>query len=234
MEGAADEAWDCFIAYPAQQRAVAEQLAGHLGPRVRVFFDRHALRPGDDWPQAIAAAIEASVVMVVIVAPETERAFYEQEEITSAVQRARRAGGDRRVVPIFVDGMTPTDPRVPYGVRIKQGYTITSPDDLVRAAEAIATTTEEITQRLEMDSGGESRDISEAIRSHLASMRIEVDQLTRDQYRVINQLRYMRRVRISVPPGRVRRWSRPRRQHASPPAARACCSCVTTRCSPST
>src|ERR1043165_5952565 len=104
MDGAADESWDCFIAYPAPQRAVAEQLAGHLAPRVRVFFDRHALRPGDDWPRAIAAAIDASLVTVVIVSPETERAFYEQEEIARSVQRARETGADHRVVPIFVDG----------------------------------------------------------------------------------------------------------------------------------
>jgi hypothetical protein len=192
-----DAQWDCFVAYPTARRATAEQLADLLARRVRVFLDVRAVQPGDNWSQTIPAALEGACVTVVLVAPETERAFYEQEEIAHAVDRARRDEASHRVVPVFLGDATPKD-RVPYGLRTKQGFVVTSPADLARAADGIATLVEEITHRIELEADGEEpRQVSPAIREHLATLQIEVEQLTRDQYRIINQLRFMRRVRIS-------------------------------------
>jgi len=192
-----DAQWDCFVAYPAARRAMAEQLADLLARRVRVFLDVRALQPGDNWQRAIPAALEGACVTVVLVAPETERAFYEQEEIAHAVDRARSDEAHRRVVPVFLGDATPKA-SVPYGLRIKHGYVVASPADLARAADRIATLVEEITHRIELEVDcPEPREVSPAIRQHLATLRIEVEQLTRDQYRIINQLRFMRRVRIS-------------------------------------
>ena len=90
MQLGMDAQWDCFVAYPTARRATAEQLAKLLLARgVRVFLDVLALQPGDNWPQAIPAALEDACVTVVLVAPETELAFYAQEEIAHAVARAR-------------------------------------------------------------------------------------------------------------------------------------------------
>ena len=197
MQLGMDAQWDCFVAYPTARRATAEQLAELLLARgVRVFLDVLALQPGDNWPQAIPAALEDACVTVVLVAPETELAFYAQEEIAHAVARARGDEAHRRVVPVFL-GATP-DERVPYGLRIKQGYVVASPADLAHAADGIATLVEKITHQIELEADGEEpREVSPSARQHLATLRIQVEQLTRDQYRIINQLRFMRRVRIS-------------------------------------
>ena len=197
MQLGMDAQWDCFVAYPTARRATAEQLAKLLLARgVRVFLDVLALQPGDNWPQAIPAALEDACVTVVLVAPETELAFYAQEEIAHAVARARGDEAHRRVVPVFL-GATP-DERVPYGLRIKQGYVVASPADLAHAADGIATLVEKITHQIELEADGEEpREVSPSARQHLATLRIQVEQLTRDQYRIINQLRFMRRVRIS-------------------------------------
>jgi hypothetical protein len=193
------ESWDCFIAYPRPQQALAVELADLLSSRVRVFVDKHALRLGDHWPRALAAALESAPITIVIVAPETERAFYEQEEIVRAVDRARGDEPDRRVVPLFVGEVTPDDARIPYGLRAKQGHSVRSTADLAAVADAIVTLVREINAYADAgaDPTDEPRTVSDSIRLHLANMRVEVDQLTRDQYRVINQLRHMRRVRIS-------------------------------------
>lgn len=197
MQLGMDAQWDCFVAYPTARRATAEQLAKLLLARgVRVFLDVLALQPGDNWPQAIPAALEDACVTVVLVAPETELAFYAQEEIAHAVAKARGDEAHRRVVPVFL-GATP-DERVPYGLRIKQGYVVASPADLAHAADGIATLVEKITHQIELEADGEEpREVSPSARQHLATLRIQVEQLTRDQYRIINQLRFMRRVRIS-------------------------------------
>jgi hypothetical protein len=189
--------WDCFISYPATQQHVAAKLAELLSPRVAVFFDQTVLRPGDDWPRALARALDHSLVTAVIVSPQTERAFYEQEEIVRAIQRAREHDSDRRVVPLFVDGISPTDTRVPFGLRVKQGYTIESSEDIVDAADGIVALVGEISDGLESNSTNETRALSPSIRDHLARLRVEADQLTKEQYRTINQLRHMKRVRIS-------------------------------------
>src|SRR6516164_544509 len=145
-----DAQWDCFVAYPAARRAMAEQLADLLARRVRVFLDVRALQPGDNWQRAIPAALEGACVTVVLVAPETERAFYEQEELAHAVDRARSDEAHRRVVPVFLGDATPKA-SVPYGLRTKHGYVVASPADLARAADRIATLVEEITHRIELE-----------------------------------------------------------------------------------
>ena len=124
MDQSVKSEWDCFLAYPAPQRALAERLFEHVAGRVRIFFDRRDVKPGDDWPIAIARALDACPVTAIIVGPESPRSFYEQEEISRAVGRARDPEANRRVIPVYVDGMTPDDVRVPYGLRAKQGYVV--------------------------------------------------------------------------------------------------------------
>ncbi|HEX2871440.1 MAG TPA: TIR domain-containing protein, partial [Polyangiaceae bacterium] len=192
------QAWDCFIAYPGGQRAFAEELANMLSGRLRVFFDRRSLQPGDNWAKAIVSALESTYVTIVIVSPETDRAYYEQEEIQRALARARGSDPTRRVVPIFVGGTTPDDADIPYGLRLKQGFTVGSSQELSTLADKIAGLVEEIRDRVALEEDGEEpRQLSAPIREHLATLKIVVDRLTHDQYRVINQLRYMHRVRIS-------------------------------------
>jgi hypothetical protein len=46
-----------LIANPGPQRAVAEQLAGYLAPRVRVFFEKRAIKPGEHWRRSYAPCL---------------------------------------------------------------------------------------------------------------------------------------------------------------------------------
>ena len=190
---------DCFIAYPSSQRQLAEAIHHHLLPEVVAFIDSRALRPGDHWPQILSQAIAAAAVTVVVVAPESERAFYEQEEIATALSLSRAGDSERRVVPVFVDGMTPADTRVPYGLRIKQGFVIEKPGDLARAVAGIKALVLDIRTYREAPTapGAAAVTLSPMVKEYLAQMRIHADRLTREQYRIINNLQHVRRVRIS-------------------------------------
>ena len=111
-------AWHVFIAYPARERAAADGLyAALIREGAVVFLDHQALRPGDSWPAKIAAAQRDARVTAVLVSKNTERAFYQNEEITHAIALFRKDSERHRVVPVYLDDEA--DP--PYGLRTIQG-----------------------------------------------------------------------------------------------------------------
>jgi hypothetical protein len=189
-----DPMWDVFIAYSSSDRAVASRLADALGNRLRVFIDIYCLRPGDDWDIALRAAVEDAAMVVVLVSPSTEQSFFQRDEILRAVERSRKDPPRARLIPIFIGGTAPTQPSVPYGLRPKQGIVIANEDDLNAAAERII---ELAVAPILKDADDESRQMSPSLRAFFAGLHQDVQQLTQDQYRVIQQLRYLRRVRIS-------------------------------------
>ena len=133
-------------------------------------------------------------MVVVLVSPSTEQSFFLRDEILRAVERSRKNPPCTRLIPIFVGGTTPTQPSVPYGLRPKQGIVISNEYDLDAAAERIIELA--VAPVLE-DAEDESRKVSPSLRAFFAGLHQDVQQLTQDQYRVIQQLRYLRRVRIS-------------------------------------
>ena len=104
--------FDFFLAHAGDDTVVAEQLFGLLDGSCRVFMDSKSLLPGDLWDVELPAAQRASAVTVAVVSRSTDGAHYQLEEIAEAIQLARSE--DRRVVPVYLDGMPD---RPPYGLR---------------------------------------------------------------------------------------------------------------------
>lgn len=128
--------WDVFIAHAGPDIPVAEQLYEHLKAKVRVFLDSRCLRLGDDWDRELADAQKASLVTVVLVSANTGSAYYQREEIATAIGMVRKDKDAHRVVPIYV-GEAGVEASVPYGLRLKHGLTLSDQVTVADAADAL-------------------------------------------------------------------------------------------------
>ncbi len=105
--------WQLFIAYPSAERASAVALHDELVAQgVRAFLDARAIEPGDIWSDELAAALEEAPLTVVLVSERTDRAFYQRDEIVTAIALYRKSTDRRRIVPVYLDD--DVDP--PYGL----------------------------------------------------------------------------------------------------------------------
>jgi hypothetical protein len=136
---AREDRWDFFIAYASSDGAAAEALYDLLRPSFRVFLDRRSLMPGDDWASRISAALNNTAVTLVLISPGTDDAYYEREEIATAIDRSRGAGSPHQVVPIFLDGAA-EHIRLPYGLRVKQRISVSEAGGLPQVARRLKTT----------------------------------------------------------------------------------------------
>jgi TIR domain len=116
--GASSRGFDFFIAHSGSDKSVAEALYELLSRRSTVFLDSRSLRPGDDWHTALGDAQSRSRVTVVLVSAYTGQAFYEGEEVVTAIRLARRGG--HRVVPVLLD----QNVEVPYGLHRFHSLTV--------------------------------------------------------------------------------------------------------------
>jgi hypothetical protein len=87
---------------------------------------------GDDWDNELVKAQKNSRITVVIVSANTDRAYYQREEIAAAIALARTS--EHRVVPIYFSSRTKPLSDIPYGLRLKHGATIKSRSDLKQVA----------------------------------------------------------------------------------------------------
>jgi TIR domain len=125
--------YDVFIAHAAPDTELAERLYALLTPHCTVFLDSKSLEPGDIWPAQLHDALNASATIAILITPNSNAAYYETEEIATAISLARHA--QTRVIPIYVG--TPTArPQPPYGLRIIHSITTTE-DGLAVAADQI-------------------------------------------------------------------------------------------------
>jgi len=118
-----DVDYDFFIAHAGADVAKAEIFFDLLARETKVFLDIKCLLPGDNWPAVIHAAQRKSRVTLVLVSDRTEQAFYEGEEIASAIALARDKPSEHRVVPIYLTERPPE--YVPYGLRQKHALVVT-------------------------------------------------------------------------------------------------------------
>jgi hypothetical protein len=121
-----DVRWDFFIAHAGRDTEAAEGLYRLLAPRSRPFLDTQCLRPGEDWDRAIPTAQRTSAVTVVLLSAQTDRAYYQREEVASAIDLARRGGGTHTVVPVYLDQNAWEAHDVPYGLRLLTSLSVPS------------------------------------------------------------------------------------------------------------
>ena len=108
-------AWHVFLAYAGPDRELADQLYRALEARgVRTFMDRYCLGAAKEWAFELVNAQASARATVVLVSPNYERAWYQDEEIQRAIVLKRR--WQRLLIPVYRDGR-PSDPaKVPYGL----------------------------------------------------------------------------------------------------------------------
>ncbi|MEO8787156.1 MAG: toll/interleukin-1 receptor domain-containing protein [Chitinophagaceae bacterium] len=90
-----------FLSYPPEFIEVAEALYAELTSRkIDTFYDKKAIRPGDDWQHEIEASIKEANVFVVLYSPEAANTskFYsrEIERIEATCEK-----GLQRVIPVI-------------------------------------------------------------------------------------------------------------------------------------
>ena len=111
--------WDFFLAHAGADKTQAEELYGYLHPRSRVFLDSREVLLGDDWDRTLQEAQQSSMITVVLISSRSGRAYYEREEIATAIALAREDETKHRVIPVFLEDLKA--PQVPYGLRLKHG-----------------------------------------------------------------------------------------------------------------
>lgn len=96
--------YDAFITYSSMDALYAEQLYALLSViGHKVFLDSEALIGGDSWPKVIRQAQQDSLLTLILISDRVDSAYFQQEEILSAIAIARE-DHRRRVVPLYLMG----------------------------------------------------------------------------------------------------------------------------------
>jgi SOS regulatory protein LexA len=132
-KGSGMASYDFFLAYAGPDAAQAERLYDLLTAESSVFLDTRSLLPGDDWDRELAEAQRNSRVTVVLVTASTDAAFYQREEIATAIDMARADGRKHRVVPVYLD-IDPTAADALYGLHLKVGFRVSGDITLEQVA----------------------------------------------------------------------------------------------------
>jgi hypothetical protein len=133
--------WDFFIAHASADQGRAEELYALLYPSSRVFLDSRCLLLGDNWDAELSKAQSRSRITIVLISSHTNDAYYEREEIATAIDMSRGDAGRHRVVPILLEDVG--NEAVPYGLRRKHSITLDA-----RGMQAVAAALTDLLARL--------------------------------------------------------------------------------------
>lgn len=125
--------WDFFLSHAGADTDSADQLYVLLAGQSAVFLDARCLELGDDWDTRLATALSKARVIVVLVSARTDQAYYEGEEIATAIQLVRQNSGQQRVVPLYLDDQCPT----PFGLHRKHSLYLTKAGSLRAVADRL-------------------------------------------------------------------------------------------------
>lgn len=113
--------WDVFISYASPDRARAREFYQRIQGQVRCFFDCESLKAGDRWMDVLPNTLAESKVTAVLVSNATQGSHYQEEECARAIAYARDRSQDRRVVPIYLDGIPGRTDWNLFGLNVLQG-----------------------------------------------------------------------------------------------------------------
>jgi hypothetical protein len=146
--------WDFFITHAGPDTRLAEELFEQLDSHARVFLDSKRLILGGNWDEELQKAQAESLVTVILVSSNTEKAYYQREEIAAAINMARDKETSHRVVPVYLDATATKS--APYGLRLKHGLMLAGVVDISRAAD-------ELLRLLAQLQGGEIQVLDQAL-----------------------------------------------------------------------
>jgi hypothetical protein len=93
--------YDIFISYQAENRIVVSEIAEFLSENgARIFMDTH-IRPGDNWVQALNAALRSSRAVGVCIGPNTAESTGMAKELVFAV-KDQQENKAVRIIPIIL------------------------------------------------------------------------------------------------------------------------------------
>ena len=126
--------FDFFLAYAKKDEKTALKIYEKLILKSTVFLSKKNLVAGDDWDIVIPEAQKNSKITIVLISNNSNKAFYQREEIAAAIDMARE--GNHRVVPLFI-----SDPEnlanTPYGLKIKQSISMFNESELDSAVQEL-------------------------------------------------------------------------------------------------
>lgn len=192
VESASARSWDVFVAYSTPDERVARQIADALHPYLRVFVDYEQVYLGDEWDSVLREALSSTHIVLALISRWSESAFFQREEILRALDQSRAAECATVLIPLYLDGLSPNASEVPYGLRAIQGIVVSATTDLEAVAQQVIQRVAEL-RPLQF----ESLRFAASIRQRLHDLNHEVETLTGEQYRAIQLLRSVKRVRIS-------------------------------------
>jgi hypothetical protein len=132
--------WDFFLAHARHDTETAKTLYQSLTPPAKVFLDAVNLRPGDNWNILLPNALKTSLINIILVTPNTEDAYYEQDEVAMAIKIFRNDRHTRRVVPICIGFQPSLPPVLPYGLNSLVSLYISNPEDFKESGRQLLDT----------------------------------------------------------------------------------------------
>ena len=96
-----------------------------LADKFKVFLDSKSIKLGGDWDKALSIAQQSALVTVVLISASTDDAYYQREEIATAVAGARSERG-HCVVPVYLSKDASKSENIPYGLRLKHSVTLSN------------------------------------------------------------------------------------------------------------
>jgi tetratricopeptide (TPR) repeat protein len=127
----ASQRWDFFLAHASADSPTAQRLRLILEPDATVFEDS-MIPAGVEWDTTLARHLQASSIIVVLISPDTPRAYYQREEIAAALSLALENPDLHRVVPLYLRPLDRTT--IPYGLAIRSSIELSGGLDLDTAA----------------------------------------------------------------------------------------------------
>lgn len=129
--------YDFFLAHAGADTETAEELFDLLTLSSKTFLDSRSLLPGDNWDEGLSEAQNKSLITVVIISPKSDSAYFEREEIATAIDMARKGINNHRVVPLYLDiSGSMLETRL-YGLRRKHALFLSKSSGLSEIAQRL-------------------------------------------------------------------------------------------------
>ena len=103
-----EERFDVFLSHSSADKPAVEAIAQRLiaEEHLRPFLDKWHLSPGMPWQDELEAAMAASSSVAVFVGPSGSGPWHHEETLVF-IDRAARARGEFRVIPVLLPGAEP-------------------------------------------------------------------------------------------------------------------------------
>jgi tetratricopeptide (TPR) repeat protein len=126
--------YDVFISYSYADREIAQSLSQQLRSEgLTVFLAGASIRPGDDALSIIAAALQTTTAVAVLVSSQTATSGFVKSEISNAAANAR--SGSALLIPVLLDELPQS--AIPKGLEQFVAIRVNDDASLRRAAEQI-------------------------------------------------------------------------------------------------